>query len=135
MIFGGSHRGKFYEYFVALIYALPKRKQKIYGGFLIGQIKALPRMRQSLGAAENFFRRLLYIYYPQFIAFEFVKSNKLKIVVSDCGSTVSNSEQNDCGSAVSNSEQSDYGSMILNSEQSDYVSAVLNAVECDRQAK
>ena len=123
MIFGGSHRGKFYEYFVALIYALPKRKQKIYGGFLIGQIKALPRMRQSLGAAEIFFRRLLYIYYPQFIAFEYVKSNKLRIVVSDCGSAVSNAEQDDCGSAVSNFEQSDCGS------------AILNAVECDRQAK
>ena len=135
MIFGGSHRGKFYEYFVALIYALPKRKQKIYGGFLIGQIKALPRMRQSLGAAENFFRRLLYIYYPQFISFEYVKSNKLKIVVSDCGSAVSNSEQEDCGSTVLNSEQSDCGSAVLNSEQNDRVSAVLNAVECDRQAK
>ena len=80
-------------------------------------------MRQSLGAAENFFRRLLYIYYPPFIAFEYVKSNKLKIVVSDCGSAVFNSEQSDCGSTVLNSEQDDCGS------------AVLNAVECDRQAK
>ena len=35
----------------------------------------------------------------------------MKIVVSDCGSTVLNFEQSDCGSTV------------------------LNAVECDRQAK